>query len=271
MMRGLLEKITREVWAATLLFALAMAVVEALLSAVVPLFFDDAAGPLLEMPFIQAVIKGLLGTDVSGGIPAGVMATFAWVHPVVLTLVWAQEIFFCTRMPAGEIDRGTIDVLVSLPASRGQLYSAEALAWLVSGLIMLSAGACGYVVGRVSAGLDVKPHLGSILIILANLYALYFAVGGVALFASASSDRRGRAVASVFAFVLVSFLLNFIAQLWEPASRVAFLSVMNYYRPMTCAFGAGWPVNDMIVLLMVGVVFGVAGGVVFARRDIRTT
>ncbi len=65
----------------------------------------------------------------------------------------------------------------------------------------------------------------------ANLFLLYTAVGGLALLVSSLSDRRGRTVAVVFGVVLVSFFLNFLTQLWEPARSLSFLGVLHYYRP----------------------------------------
>ena len=105
-----------------------------------------------------------------------------------------------------------------------------------------------------------------------NLYCLYAAVGGLALLISALSDRRGRAVATVFGILLGSFLLNFLAQFWEPAETLALLSFLHYYKPlpMVQAGGSGLPLGDMAVLMGFGVVAWVAGGIWFARRDICT-
>ena len=64
--------------------------------------------------------------------------------------------------------------------------------------------------------------------------------------------------------------LNFLAQFWEPAQSASFLSVLNYYTPLLILRDSGWPVGDMAVLVGCAVVFWVAGGIVFARRDICT-
>ena len=87
---------------------------------------------------------------------------------------------------------------------------------------------------------------------------------------SSLSNRRGRAFGVVFAIVLVSFLVNFLAQLWEPARSLAFLSVLNYYRPLLILRDTSWPLTDMLVLVAVGGVLWLAGMLIFARRDICT-
>jgi hypothetical protein len=96
-------------------------------------------------------------------------------------------------------------------------------------------------------------------------------VGGLAFLVSAVSDRRGRAIAVIFAILLASFLLNFLAQLWRPAEMVSFLSLLSYHKPLiVMRSGGAWPLGDMTVLFGFAVATWLAGGIWFARRDICT-
>ena len=85
------------------------------------------------------------------------------------------------------------------------------------------------------------------------------------------SERRGRAVAVVFAMVLASFFLNVLAQFWSVAERLSFLSVLHYYKPFAILQEAAWPVKDMLILGCCGAVLWSAGGFIFARRNICTS
>ena len=270
MTRGLIAKTIREVWLATLLFALAMAGLEALLAYILPKFNEALSGRWLQLNFIQGMFKGLLGTEVGSTIDPGVIASIAWVHPVVLALVWAQGIAFCTRMPAGEVDHGTIDVLFGLPVSRTRVYALESVVWLVSGLVLVAIGLLGNLIGGWLSGPQAPLAPGQLIIVVINLYCLYVAVGSVAYLVSSLSDRRGRAVGIVFGVVLASFLLNSLAQFWGPAKSIAFLSLQNYYRPLLILRETAWPVKDMLVLIAVSAILWTAGAMIFARRDICT-
>ena len=106
--------------------------------------------------------------------------------------------------------------------------------------------------------------------IVANQFCLYLAVGGLAYLVSAVSDRRGRAIGVIFAIVLGSFFLNFLTQFWEPAKQMSFLGLLDYYRPFEIVSTGLWPVSSMVVLVVFAVVTWVAGGCLFARRDICT-
>jgi ABC-2 type transport system ATP-binding protein len=271
MNRGLWTKGVREVWPGTLLFALGLLGFEVVLGAVLPTFFTDRVQSLfVEIPFIRNVLRALIGADVGAEFGFLAVSALAWVHPVVLALISAHVIVFCTRMPVGEIDRGTVDVLLSLPVSRWQAYVTETVVWIVSGMAVLLAGLIGNTLGRLAAPPQYSPDLGRLLVVLANLFCLYLAVGGVAYFVSACSERRGRAVGTVFAIVLGSFFLHVLGQFWRPAESFQFLGLMHYYRPFELLQSGAVPVLDMLVLVAFAAVFWIGGGWVFARRDICT-
>ena len=269
-MRGLLTKTFYEVWITTLLFGLALCGVSALLTFVLPQIQQALDGVLGHIPLAKSFLAALLGTELGDEISARAMQAFLWVHPVVLSLVWAHEIILCTRFPAGEIDRGTIDVLLGFPVSRREIYWSETITWLVSGLFVLSLGFLGHRLASPAMPAEMRPEVGRALLVIANLFGVYWAIGSITLLVSAFSDRRGRAIAVVFAIVLISFLLNFVAEFWEPAKRVVWLSVMSYYQPSQILRTGEIPVGDMVTLFSVGVVAWVIGQEVVARRTICT-
>jgi hypothetical protein len=269
MNRGVVEKAVRESWLLTLVLGGALALAEGLLSHVLLAFREEIAGAWGQLQFVQGLIRALLGSELGDAIGPHAFQAIPWVHPVALALVFAHELTFCTRVPIGEIDRGTIDVLLGLPVTRWQVYLGETAVFLVAGAAILGAGAAGNVIGALSAGADPLPA-GGVAAIVANGYCLYLAVGGsVYLFASIC-DRRGRAVGWGLAVVLASFLLSFLAQFWEPARSIAFLGLLDYYRPVAVVQSGGWPLGDMAVLALAGGALWTLGGVVFSRRDICT-
>ena len=162
-----------------------------------------------QFPIAKTLVTALLGTEVGDTITARTMQAFLWVHPVVLALMWGHEITLCTRMPAGEIDRGTADILLSWPVSRRKIYVCETLVWLASGILLIGLGYLGHRSTVSTMPVGMRPEWSRAALVMTNLYCVYLAVGGMVFLVSALSDRRGRAVAVAFALVLASFLLNF--------------------------------------------------------------
>jgi ABC-type transport system involved in multi-copper enzyme maturation permease subunit len=172
-------------------------------------------------------------------------------------------------VPAGEVDRGSIDVLFGLPVSRWQLQANESFAWVVSAAVLLLMFVAGNRLGNALAH-GPRIELWRLAALAGNLFCLYIAVGGLAWFVSAQSDRRGRAASVVVAFVLFSFLLGYLEPFWKVAERLSFLSVLHYYVPLRVLRDGVVPVRDMLVLAGFGAALWTAGGIVFARRDLST-
>jgi hypothetical protein len=74
----------------------------------------------------------------------------------------------------------------------------------------------------------------------------------------------------VFVIVVASFLLNYLAQFWEPAQKFAPLGMLRYYRPLFIFRDGAWPWRDIVILLGAGALLWITGGIIFARRDLST-
>ena len=270
MNRGLLLKSLHEVWVISGLFAVALMIVEALLGYVLPTFAEQFSTIWLDLPFVKNMLRALLGVDVGEQIGPEVFASIAWVHPVVLTIIAAHATIFATRVPVGEIDRATIDVLLGLPVSRWGLYRAELAMFLASGVFLIAMALVGNRIGSLLVATPMPFQAKSTLIMIVNLFCLYIAAGGLAWLVSSLSERRGKAIAIVFSILLASFLLSFLAEFWKPADTISFLSILTYYQPLIVIRQEQWPLGDMAVLLILGTVMWTAGGICFARRDICT-
>lgn len=269
-MRGVLAKILYETRWPVVLFSIGLFIVMGLLTSLLPKVLGDIDHVFRRLPFVKSMVTVLLGMDPGNRLSPQMMQAFLWVHPTVLSLIWAHELMYCSRLPAGEIDRGTIDFLLGLPISRWKLYCSETIGWLASGLVILLVGYLGHYVASGSLEPYMLPGRRATAYVMANLFAMYLAVGGFAFLVSACSDRRGRAISVVFAVLLFSFLLNFLAQFWEPAKPFSFLGVLEYYRPALIIQSRSFPLRDASTLVVLAAICWVAGGVIFQRRSICT-
>jgi ABC-type transport system involved in multi-copper enzyme maturation permease subunit len=269
-MSGLLSKIWMEVRWPVLWFSLGLCAIMALLTALLPKVLGNIHTMFEKMPIVKPLITALLGVDPGDQMSSQLSQAFLWVHPTVLTLIWAHEIMYCSRMPAGEIDRGTADFLLCLPVSRWKVFLAETIGWLISGTSILSFGYAGHLVASLLVQSDMRLSVAHTMMVMANLAAVYLAAGSFAFLLSALSDRRGRAIGVVFALMLASFLLNFLAQFQEWAKSVSWLSFMDYYRPAIIIQTGKFPWTDVGILLFLAAVFWLTSGLIFRNRSICT-
>jgi ABC-2 type transport system permease protein len=271
MNRGLLQKSWRETWPPTVLFGGALFAIQAILAFALPKLQSQLSAQMASTPFFRNLIGAMIGADVSGDLGPEMFAAIPWVHPVVLALVWAHAIVLCTRVPAGEVDRGTIDVLLALPVSRWNVFVTESLVWLGAALSVVAAALLGNACATRLGGSTLDISVSRFLPVAASLFGVTTSVGAFAWLASCLSDRRGQALAVALLAVLASFLLNYLAPFWAPAHRIAWLSVLRYHQPLRVLQSGQWPWADLGVLLGAAAVMWVVAGTVFARRDLTTT
>ncbi|MEY3458879.1 MAG: hypothetical protein RL215_2036 [Planctomycetota bacterium] len=269
-MKGLLNRIRMEMETTVVLFCIGLFAVMGLLTALLPKVLGNIHEMFDRLPLIKPLITAMLGVDPGENISAQLSQAFLWTHPTVLTLIWAWELMYCSRLPAGEIDRGTADFLFCLPASRYRLFAAETLGWLASGILLLLYGYAGHIVATSFVHPEMRLTTRSTLLVLSNLGALYLAVGGLSFLCSSLSDRRGRAIGAVFGVLLASFLLNFLAQFQDWAKAINWLSMMEYYRPAIIIQSDEFPTSDVCVLLAIAAAAWTASLAIFCRRSICT-
>jgi ABC-2 type transport system permease protein len=244
--------------------------VAAALAYVLPKYSVQMSEEWLKMEWVRNIMKAMLGADITSRLGISMFHGMAWVHPVVLALTWAHALVSCTRVPAGEIDRGTADVLLGLPVSRRDVFLSESLVWLACGAALLAAALAGNQLGGLALPPEQRPEFSRLRLVLLNLFCLYIAVGGLAWLISSLSNRRGRAMTTAFLILLALFLLNYLAQFWRPLEKFVFLSPLHYHRPVEVLAGGAWPWRDMLVLSTAGGVLWLAAGVIFSRRDLCT-
>ncbi|HMP17636.1 MAG TPA: ABC transporter permease subunit, partial [Gemmatales bacterium] len=175
---------------------------------------------------------------------------------------------------AGELERGTMELLVAQPIARWKVITTH----LMVDLITIPGLACMMLFGT-WLGTELVPLKNADLsaywkaVVLA--IALTFALSGLTYAISSLGRSRWRVIAWTFGIVLVMSFLNLFGQLWDALSPWRPLSIFYYYQPQYAILKDQWtlPVAGMQVPVLV-VLLGVAtlgyGFALwqFSRRDL---
>lgn len=193
------------------------------------------------------------------------------LHPIVLTLCVVWAVGRAAGAVAGEIDRGTMELLMSQPVPRNRLILAHFLVDLIALPLICLAFFAGtqfglWVVGdfipdytalrNLKAPGQAKTMLPipenpaplpvngvSELLGLVNTLALMFAVSGLTMSISAAGRSRWKATGYAVLVLVVMFVANTIGQLWEPAGWVRPLTFFFYYQPQRAMLDGDWLVD----------------------------
>lgn len=229
------------------------------------------------------LLETLLGGDLIKLDRAEHMQTIGFVDPGVLILFCIWALGRASAALAGEIDRGTMELLLAQPLSRARVVLTHIAVDLVTvpllGLAMFTGVAIGVNLIGLN-GVHLTPYLGAI----ANVIALVLALSGIVLAISAAGRSRGRVLSAGIAIVLVMFLLTFFGQLWEPLRPFRPLSLFFYYQPQRIIIEGNWWVcldatgvsaaSGTLFVPGIAVLLGVAAAgyatayLIFTRRDL---
>ena len=211
--------------------------------------------------YIQAFLGGSADfLEPSGWIVVGM------THPVILALQTAGALMVASGAVATELERGTLELVLSRPVGRTPFLSAKMAASLGTVTIVQIGGVVGTLIARWTIPEVSAVTVGDILLAFLGSWVLFGAVAMVGVLISAGSSLRGRATGAAVGVVVAGFFANFMASLIDEIDWLRYASPFHYFRPGDLMRGEG--LLDLLVLVGVGALAAAAGIRRFATRDL---
>lgn len=190
-----------------------------------------------------------------------------YLHPVALAIQGAIAISMGAA-PAREAEDGTAELVLSRPIPPARWLAAHALA-TSTGLAVVVAG--GYL-GGLAAALtvdDLSPVDAGPLAAASLAGGLCFlAVGTVALLVASLVRSGGRAVGGAAGFLVVSYALDYLAQVWSIAEPLGPLSIFHYLDPPAILGRGSIGLEDVVVLGALALTAALGSLALMRRRDL---
>jgi len=228
---------------------------------------------LVETPAARASLVSLgpsfawiaepLKIDTPGG-----YATFKYGFTVLVMALW--PILASSRMLRGEEERGSMDVLLSMPRGRGRVALEKMAAiWTALLLMGLLIGLLTYAGGmRVNADFS----LGDALLSGLNLALICGVFGALALLISQFTQERGTAAGVTGGLLLFFIVLDMVHRVIPNTDWISHFSPIYYYnlnKPLVPGFG--FNAGALVVLIALSIILSGAAIWLFVRRDIGGT
>lgn len=228
----------------------------------------DLGSGLLKQKWIKDIVRFLLGADLSELFTSTGVMTIGFSNSIVYALSFIFLLTTCSRVVAGEVDRGTADLLLTLPMSRAAAYISVSVVWFVACVPLAIMPLTGVYLGTHWFPLKEPVAYGLLWLPTVNLLFLFWAVGGISMMFSAIYTRRGPAVGVVIGVLVFSLMINFLAQNWSDINKIAFLSLLNYYKPLPLVKNEALSWENLTVLSSIFLATWTGGLIYFAHRDI---
>jgi len=198
----------------------------------------------------------------------GGYATFKIGFFVFLIAIW--PLLVGSRMLRGEEDRGSMDVLLSLPRPRLNV-ALEKLAAMWTALFMM-----GFLIGLLAfaggAKFGADFGVGGGLLYGLNLVLICAVFGSVALLISQFTQEPGPAAGSTAGLLVFFIVLDMVHRVVPNSEWISRLSPIYYYnlsKPLIP--GVGTNLGGMAVELALAAILGAAAIWLFVRRDVGGT
>lgn len=191
------------------------------------------------------------------------MFTFFW--PILMISV---AISLAGYAIAGDIDKGTIEMVLAQPISRVKLFVSRYMAGVLGLTAFSLVSAFSPMMWAELHGIAYDPKKFGVLFLGCVLFSL--AVFGLAMLASSVVSDKGKVAMITGGTVALMYVLNIISGLQESLVNLKYLSFFHYYRG-EFLLGRGEFV-DWSILALGGfaIVTALLSLLIFQRRDITT-
>jgi ABC-2 type transport system permease protein len=232
-----------------------------------------SVGALLATPQARQQMVGLAASftwnaDAVAVDTIGGYATFKIGLFIFLIALW--PLLAASRMLRGEEDRGSMDVLLSLPRPRSRV-ALEKVAAMWTALLAMSVliALLAFAGGKTFGG---DFGLGDAFLFALNLVLVCAVIGGVALLISQFTQERGPAAGWTAGLLLIFIVLDMVHRVFPDGEWISRLSPIYYYN-LSKPLVPGYGVNAGAMLLLFALSVVLSGGAIwlFARRDIGAT
>jgi len=190
-----------------------------------------------------------------------------WRLSLVLPLLAIWALLTVSRTLRGEEEHGALDMLLSVPRSRGRI-AAEKLAAVATSLLLIGLLiAVAAFTGATIIGVDLGPGRALLFGLNTTLFALVF--GALALVVS-QFTREARTAAGVTGVLLgLSFVLTSAGRVVSGGAWIGQLSPLHYFelnKPLVANYAVNW--GAMLLMATLASALTVGGVALFVRRDI---
>lgn len=188
---------------------------------------------------------------------------FSFVWPILIIIF---VVSYSSHTIAGEIEKGTIDLLLVQPISRIRLYFAKFFAGLdlIAIFVIITVLAVWPIAKFFGVGIDFI----NLLVLAVGGFLFGFAILGLNFLFSSFSSTSARASTMTVGVVVVMYALNLLATLNVDYEAAQYFSFFYYFDYNKLLLQKDLVLETVIVLLGSGVLTAGAGAYLFDRRDI---
>lgn len=194
-----------------------------------------------------------------------------YISSEMFSLFWPLMVIFVTvgfagGAIAGEIEKGTIELLLTQPISRLKLFFGKYLAGIVT--LVLFTGLSVYSLPLILKAYHIDYNIASFnqMAILGFLFGL--AIFGISMLFSSIFSDKGKVFFISGGLIVVTYALNILASLKENLSDLKYWSFFHYFDANNALIYHKIDNHAYWMFLGVAIVCTLLGAIWFSKKDI---
>lgn len=195
-------------------------------------------------------------------------AAFGFNHPLVISVMAINAIVIPARYIAGEVETGTLELLLTYPIERRRHVVRV---WLSSAIELLFIVCCGWIGSFLSIAIFhtfTEQVVFGMLKVGVCLWMLFLLISSYTLLISTYSKEGGKTGLRSAAITLIFYLVHVLSTMWEDLSFIQPFNIFNYYLPQKLMFGQSSFILNIVVLASLILIFLGLSIRQFDKRDI---
>ncbi len=189
------------------------------------------------------------------------------------SIIWLLlAIFFAASKAsaglAGEIEKGMMNFYLMLPISRGKLYAAKYISFVVVLVLFIVSSIVAIVPLANIYNIDVIAGRMWQVALISLLFT--WAIYAVSICLSALFSERSKVYMIVGGTLLIQYVMYVIAGLKKDWDWLYDYTVFHYYDAQSILNGHSLEWRGIALFSIIVVIFSIAGYIIFRRRDVVT-
>ena len=235
-----------------------------MLAGVWPTVKDQMAAfvDILQNPVYEAIL-GQLGV--------GDISTYQGFFNIEVFTMTEMVMIFVTmlipaRMITSEVDKRTLDITISYPISRWQLILEKFSAYLIYNLLYPIL----IIITTIISNEILQEEFNYVLLTYAAIgtWLLFFALGAISLLCGAIFLEGKKAIAAAGGIILGMWAIIRISGFIDELDFLRYLSLFNYLNAAVIFEAVKMPLDELFILIGVGLASLIGALVIFDKREL---
>ncbi len=235
------------------------------------------------LSFMPIEVEGLLPVSYTQMATTAGRIAIGYDDPIVLLLVTVWAFARGSDAVSGEVNRGTMEMVLAQPVTRLGVLSSQAIVTLIGAALLAGIALFGTFVGLATVTLDQPAETRVFVPAALNLFAITVFLAGLSTVVSSGTNYRSRTIGIVGGIYAVSMVMKIVGRVvphWEWLTYISFFTPFEpqllvgdkarawaWWVPSGDSFALGG-LGYASILIGLGLLFYGIAAVVFCRRDL---